>query len=155
MKWIDVEDRLPEVGTQIIVANSNHMEICYVIEAEYDKEGEYNWLNVCNHEHHINTSVYWDSNFIRHWAPLPEYPEDKEDKCICKGNWRKIIKDSEPLLDKIYIRDMNNEAYRFIGVMHSSDDYYYCMMNMHGKLEMLSCVGYIENFGYELEDDLP
>jgi len=50
-------------------------------------------------------------------------------------------------MDKIYL-DRNGAAHRFIGVMLAPDDYYYCMLSMTGKLEMLSCVGNIEGHGY-------
>ena len=73
-------------------------------------------------------------------------------ECICKGNWRKIIKEFEPLMNKIYINDRDGQAYRFIGVLHAPDDYYYCMVSMTGEQNLLSCVGSIENYGYELED---
>jgi len=68
--------------------------------------------------------------------------------CICKGNWRSIIKESEPLFGKEF-KDGNNVRYRFIGVMHCDDDYYYCMWR-NGDIQLLSCVCSIEQGGYSL-----
>jgi len=72
-------------------------------------------------------------------------------RCICEGNWRQIIKESEPFMDRLFL-DKEGESYRLIGVLHSNDDYYYCMMSMTGKLQRLSCVSDIEGFGFELDD---
>ena len=74
-------------------------------------------------------------------------PDERE--CICEGNWISIIKESEPLLDKLFT-DTKGSAHRFIGVMHGSDDYYYCMMSMTGHLSRLSCVGNISDHGFKL-----
>lgn len=73
----------------------------------------------------------------------------REEQCICKVNWQPIIKECEQFLDKMFLDD-KEEAYRFIGVMHSEDDYYYCMMGMDGKLVRVSCVMNLESFGYKL-----
>lgn len=70
--------------------------------------------------------------------------------CICEGNWRQIIAESETVLDKIYT-DESGAAYRFIGVMHGSDDYYYMMVSMAGEYQLLSCVGNLELYGFELK----
>ena len=70
-------------------------------------------------------------------------------ECICEGNWRNIIKESEPKFGKTYLNTRNDVVHTFIGVMHCEDDYYYCMMSVEGRLERLSCVGAIEAFDYE------
>jgi len=73
-----------------------------------------------------------------------------EDKgCICKGNWRKIIKESEPFFDNYYL-DKKGVAHCFAGVMWSYDDYYYCLLSKAEGLKMLSCVGSIEDRGYKI-----
>lgn len=77
-----------------------------------------------------------------------------KDECICHGNWRTIIKECEPLIDKLYLDD-NGAAHRFIGVMHGIDDYYYCMLSMAGQLQLLSCAGSIDGFGYTITDTTP
>lgn len=69
-------------------------------------------------------------------------------KCICKGNWREIVKECEPLIDQKYI-DSNGDQYAFFGVVHGGDDFYYGMFG-GGKLKLLSCVGSIEGHGYKL-----
>lgn len=74
--------------------------------------------------------------------------EGDADGCICKGNWRAIVKECEPLFGKRY-RDDNGNEYTFFGVVHSDDDYYYGMTGEAG-MKLLSCVGSIENFGFTL-----
>lgn len=72
-------------------------------------------------------------------------------ECICKGNWRAIVKESEPFLDKFF-NDDKGATHRFVGVMHSADDYYYCMLSGAGAVQRLSCVGSLEMHGFELMD---
>ena len=73
----------------------------------------------------------------------------RDKDCICKGNWRKIIKENEPLFDKFYT-DEEGVEYCFMGVIFASDDYYYCMVNKSGELKMLSCVDSLDGHGYAL-----
>ena len=68
--------------------------------------------------------------------------------CICKGNWRQIIGESEPVLDDLFT-DLNGAVHRFVGVMHSRDDYYYVMVSMAGEYRLSSCVGNLETNGYK------
>ena len=76
-------------------------------------------------------------------------PNQDESKCICKGNWRSIVNETEHLLDKLF-RDSKGDEYRFFGIVHGSDDYYYGMYRKgSGKIMLLSCVGSIEGHGYE------
>jgi len=70
------------------------------------------------------------------------------DECICKGNWRAIVKESQPLIGKSY-KGTDGKVWTFFGVVDGADDYYYGM-NRKGKLLLLSCVGNIENYGFEL-----
>ena len=70
-------------------------------------------------------------------------------RCICKGNWRTIIHESEPLFNKIYI-DEKGKEYHFSGVMHADDDYYYVLWSPK-KTMFLSCVGSIEGYGYTMK----
>ena len=72
----------------------------------------------------------------------------RDDECICEGNWRAIVKEMEPLIGRQY-RDINGRVVRFFGLVHGDDDYYYGLAG-EGKLELLSCVGDIEGYGYEL-----
>lgn len=61
-----------------------------------------------------------------------------------------IIQKEQDNFDKVY-NDRKGVVHRFIGVLIGSDDYYYAMMPCDGsrKLQLLSCVGSIESFGYE------
>ena len=73
------------------------------------------------------------------------------DGCICQGNWRLIIKESEPLFGKKF--SSGDEDYKFIGVLHAEDDYYYVMMESNGlRYRFLSCVGAIADHGFNLKD---
>lgn len=72
--------------------------------------------------------------------------------CICKGNWRLIVKECEPLFDETY-RDREGNECTFFGVVWASDDFYYGMFRKDTKtVALLSCVGDIEGFGYERID---
>ncbi len=71
------------------------------------------------------------------------------DECICEGNWRSIVNETEHLIDKLF-RDNKGDEYRFFGIVHGSDDYYYGMYKgQNRELMLLSCVGSIEGHGYE------
>jgi len=54
----------------------------------------------------------------------------------------------EPLIGERY-RDRNGNVLVFFGLVHGDDDYYYGMSGPTG-FELLSCVGSIEGYGYEL-----
>jgi hypothetical protein len=70
----------------------------------------------------------------------------KEDlPCICEGNWRLIINESLPFFGKKY--NYKGNTYIFCGVMHAEDDYYYCMWK-DNDMQLLSCVGNIETYGF-------
>jgi hypothetical protein len=69
--------------------------------------------------------------------------------CICKGNWRDIIKESEPLFQKKFI-DGESREWVFFGVVWGEDDFYYGMWRDDGKVSLLSCVGSIEGHGFVL-----
>ena len=68
--------------------------------------------------------------------------------CICKGTWRAIVKAAEPLIGKEF-RNTAGNTYRFFGVVHGEDDYYYGMADKN-SVRLLSCVGSIEDHGYKL-----
>jgi len=76
--------------------------------------------------------------------------EDKD--CICRGNWRAIIKDYEPLLGKKFeYNDLDGTYHTFVGVLHGDDDYYYVMYELVSeRCKFLSCVGSLESHGYTL-----
>lgn len=78
--------------------------------------------------------------------------------CICHGNWRDIIAESESLFERRFVNSAG-VPYLFLGVLHGADDYYYLMSpigNPAGiKHSLLSCVGSIEGYGFVLQDDAP
>lgn len=67
--------------------------------------------------------------------------------CICKGNWRQIVKECEGLIGKKYVGD-GGVVHTFFGVVHGADDFYYGMSSMRGGVKLLSCVGSIESYGF-------
>lgn len=69
--------------------------------------------------------------------------------CICHGNWRKIIAESQFLLGKRF-QDEDGVEYTFYGVVYGDDDYYYGMCDDKGRAHLLSCVGSLEMHGYQL-----
>ena len=73
-----------------------------------------------------------------------------DDGCICKGNWRLIIKEYSPLFGRRYLRDRDKVEYEFFGVVWEVDDLYYGMHSDDAKYVFLSCVGDIENQGFTL-----
>jgi hypothetical protein len=76
--------------------------------------------------------------------------EQQDPECICKGNWRAIIAETEPLLDKKF-RDREGKVFILYGVVHGSDDYFYGLLPVEeGKAVLLSCVCSIESYGYTL-----
>ena len=77
-----------------------------------------------------------------------------DSECICEGNWRDIVNDTEHLINKLF-RDHNGDEYRFFGIVWGSDDFYYGMRNpKNRKMVLLSCVGNIEEgHGYVLQEE--
>lgn len=80
---------------------------------------------------------------------------DHHDKgCICRGNWRSIVAESEPFLDKRF-KDSQGDIYVFYGVVHAREDYYYGLFPVgEGGPRLLSCVGSLETHGYTLVSPL-
>lgn len=74
-------------------------------------------------------------------------PPPHDAGCICRGNWRDIVKQYEPLIDKRFV-DRNGEVYRFFGVVHGVSDYYYGLSSKQGGVRLLSCVGSLEGHGF-------
>ena len=92
---------------------------------------------------------FYESLFQESKAALPPaVAEDagKDEGCICKGNWRQIIADSEPDFLKRFIRD--GKRYIFEGVVWASDDLYYLMVGEDGRRLLDSCVSSLETLGY-------
>lgn len=76
---------------------------------------------------------------------------ETENRCICEGNWRNIINETQDLFDRKYLNRQGKECV-FVGVVWGSDDFYYGMWEIEtGKCALLSCVGSIEEgHGYTL-----
>lgn len=74
--------------------------------------------------------------------------------CICHGNWRKIIAESEPRLNKTFLDD-KGVPHVFFGVVHGSDDYYYGLLPQNSPPILLSCACDIEDYGFALVEDMP
>lgn len=70
-----------------------------------------------------------------------------DEACICKGNWRAIVKEYGPRIGQWY--KSKDGEFRFFGLVHAEDDYYYGMMGRDFKVRLLSCVGDIAAFGFE------
>jgi len=76
-------------------------------------------------------------------------------ECICRGNWRDIIKEYGPLIGKKFVYEGDGEYYTFFGVVHGDDDYYYGMMgHMSERPMLLSCVGSLKTFGFKLVEEV-
>ena len=73
--------------------------------------------------------------------------EREDEACICKGNWRQIVKECEGLIGKRF-GNKQGEEFTFFGIVHGDDDYYYGMSGKSG-LRLLSCVGDIAGHGFE------
>jgi hypothetical protein len=74
-------------------------------------------------------------------------PSEAEGECICKGNWRHIVKETGPLIGRRFKAD--DGEYVLFGIVHGDDDYYYGM-SKPGQLRLLSCVGSIEQHGFKM-----
>jgi len=79
-------------------------------------------------------------------ACMPQNILDEE--CICRGNWRAIVAEVEPLIGETFI-DERGDEYTFFGVVHGEDDYYYGMWDrVNRTLCLASCVGNFHTMGY-------
>lgn len=68
-------------------------------------------------------------------------------KCVCEGNWRLIISKVEHLIGRTF--SSGGIKYCFLGVLWSDDDFYYVMSNHEHGIRLLTCVGSIEDQGFE------
>lgn len=77
-------------------------------------------------------------------------------KCICEGNWRNIIKESDPLLGKKFFDSYTKRVYKFVGVVWAEDDYYYLMRDQESpnpKYVWSTCCVSLETAGYTLVEE--
>lgn len=86
--------------------------------------------------------------------PIKRLLKETMSDCICKGNWRSIVKSHEDLLDRTYRETRTGKLFCFVGIVHASDDYYY-LMTRAGECRLLTCVGYLDErgHGFELTDE--
>ena len=57
-EWISVEDRLPNIGQNVLTYDGHNRVFCSVRQ---------------NHQFKIHYTV-WDHDNVTHWMPLPEPP---------------------------------------------------------------------------------
>jgi len=68
--------------------------------------------------------------------------------CICAGNWRLLVEECGPLIGE-YFKDSYGGVFRFFGLVHGDEDYYYGLWNITTReLTLASCVGNLEGHGY-------
>ena len=67
--------------------------------------------------------------------------------CICKGNWRELVKETRHLWGKKYHDHLGRE-FIFLGLADCTDDYYYLMWSKKYGMQLLSCVGDLEGHMY-------
>jgi len=69
-------------------------------------------------------------------------------------HFNKIVEEYEHLIGRDYKHNLDDAVYEFYGIVWGKDDLYYGMCckepNHNPKLVLLSCVGSIENQGFEL-----
>jgi len=70
--------------------------------------------------------------------------------CICEGNWRDIIKETETLIGK-WFKDENGCSWRLQGILWAEDDFYYLFADAYGYCQYISCCVVIEKSGMTLD----
>lgn len=66
-----------------------------------------------------------------------------------------IYKQTESLINRKFTEVKTGKVYTYIGVLVAEDDYYYCLYSKENGVQLLSCVGDIETFGFDLDETLP
>jgi hypothetical protein len=67
---------------------------------------------------------------------------------MCDDNWCSILSEYECMIGSYFIN--NGTRYLLAGITHAEDDYYYLMYDVDKKkYTMVSCVGSLEQLGYE------
>jgi len=64
-------------------------------------------------------------------------------------NWSLLIKEYDHLIGKKFVN--KGEDYTFFGLVHGSDDYYYGMCDNNNQILLISCVGDLNTYGFELK----
>jgi hypothetical protein len=69
---------------------------------------------------------------------------------VSDSNWDLLVEQYYSRITRLY-EDEKGKIWRFFGLVHSDDDYYYGMVTLGtGKLQLLSCAGNLESFGLTL-----
>jgi len=67
---------------------------------------------------------------------------------MSETNWKFIVTESESIIDHQFM--YGNRPFTYLGPLHGSDDFYYVMYHPDSReLRLSSCVGSIENAGFE------
>ena len=67
MKWININDKLPEKNTRVLIIDDDFkVEICDYCSEEFCQDGF--WFNE-------NGGEYCDELDVTHWQPLPKAPK--------------------------------------------------------------------------------
>jgi hypothetical protein len=76
-------------------------------------------------------------------------------KCICEGNWRLIVAETEHLLGTTFINiDKPNEIYTLFGIVHGEDDFYYGMSrNADKAVRLVSCCMNLKVAGWRMYNE--
>lgn len=61
--------------------------------------------------------------------------------------WQKIVRENDSQIGQ-WFNSHDHKLFRFFGIVHGDDDYYYGMWSKKDGLRLLSCVGSIEGHGY-------
>jgi hypothetical protein len=70
--------------------------------------------------------------------------------CVCHGNWRLIVKETQHLLGDEFECETGPHRGRwwFYGIVYGDDDFYYGMTR-NGRHVLLTCVGSLESAGFK------
>ena len=80
--------------------------------------------------------------------------DHKADDCICDDNWKNIVKEYSNIIGRKFKDNHSKKIFSFFGIVHGDDDYYYGMCDNENKVVLVSCVGSLENMGFDLLDKI-
>lgn len=100
------------------------------------KHSEQWWMHKCD-------MSYADGYRVGRNSAIKEY---EEKNCICKGNWRSLVKECDPLIGKKFVYE--GKVYTFFGLVHGADDYYYGLCDKDYVCHLFSCVGNLKSYGF-------
>lgn len=87
-------------------------------------------------------------------SAIKEYAEKEYDEkdCICKGNWRSLVDECDPIIGKKFLLD--EKVYHFFGLVRGADDYYYGMFDDDHVYHGFSCVCNLKTYGFVPYDEV-